>query len=88
MKYFETHKLKELKEFFNRHKYVFGLQRDVRLKQVDDWNYKTEWYSRVKIFTNFTKAIEWYLVGSGARQLGDEYDKKVFEECYNGRIQK
>ena len=49
-------------------------------------DYVSKWYSRVILFTNFTKAIEWYLVGSGARQLGDEYDKKVFEEC--GRIQK
>lgn len=88
MKYLETSKLKEVKEFFDKRKYVFGLQRNVRLKKVDDWNYKSEWYSVIKVFTDFNKAIEWYLVGAGVRQLGNEYDKRVFEECFNWRKRK
>lgn len=82
MKYLETKKLKETKQFFEKHKFVFGLQRDVRLKKIDDYNFKTEWYSKIKVFTDYAKAIEWYLCGSGVRQLGDEYDKNVFEKCY------
>lgn len=88
MRYLETNKLKELKEFFNKHKYIFGLQRNVRLKQTDEYSFKTEWFSIIKVFTNFTKAIEWYLVGSGVRELGNDYDKQVFEECFNWRKEK
>lgn len=88
MKYLETRKLKDLKAFFDRHKYVFGLQRNVRLRQIDEYNFKTEWYSIIKTFTNFTKALEWYFVGTGVRELGDEYDKQVFEECFNWRNRK
>lgn len=88
MKYLETSKLKEVKEFFDKRKYVFGLQRNVRLKKVDEWTCKTEWYSVIKVFTDFNKAIEWYLVGAGVRQLGNEYDKRVFEECFNWRKRK
>lgn len=87
MIYFETKKIKEYKQFFDKHKYIFGLQRDVRLKKQQDYEYKTEWYSMVKVFTNFNQALEWYLVGKGVRQLGDDYDKEVFEECY-GRVGK
>ena len=82
MRYLETKKIKENKQFFDKHKYIFGLQRDVRLKKLQNYEYKTEWYSKIEIFTNFTKALEWCLNGTGVRELGDDYDKQVFEKCY------
>lgn len=80
-------KFRNWEKEFNKAGYIYGLQRNVKFRKFGA-DYVSKWYSRVILFKNFTKAIEWYLVGSGARQLGDEYDKRVFEECYNGRIQK
>lgn len=80
MIYLETAKLKDLKKFYDKNGYVYGFLTDVKIKNFEDDTTGTYWCYSVKKFSNFDKALDWYLRGSGIRGLGDDYDKKEFLE--------
>lgn len=71
---------KDLKEFFDKKGYVYGFWVDVKVKDYNDDMSGTRWIRGRRTFCNFDKAVEWYLRGSGVRQLGDDYDREKFEE--------
>lgn len=82
MVYLETAKLKELKKFYEKTGYIYGMLTDVYVKNFEDDTSGTYWCYSVKKFDSFKKALNWYLRGSGIRMLGDDYDKREFEETF------
>lgn len=76
-------KFRDWEKEFNKAGYIYGLQRNVKFRKFGA-DYVSKWYSKVILFKNFDRAIEWYLSGEGVRLLGGEYDKREFFEMYGG----